>query len=108
VYGQLVIKWQVNALVAKNTVFSRFDFLLHLLLNPWVVSSFLAAFIAAISWMLAVSKSQLSYAYPFMSLSFVIVLMLSKTMFNETLNWQKLVGTLIIVLGVIVVSRGTA
>jgi drug/metabolite transporter (DMT)-like permease len=107
VYGQLIMKWQVDNQLAKNVHYGKAAFIAHLLFNPWVISSFIAAFLAAMAWILAISKSQLSYAYPFMSLSFVIVMMFSYLLFNETLNWQKIIGTFVIMLGVVIVSRST-
>lgn len=101
VYGQLIIKWQVaTAGVVPAEMQSKFIYLCKLILNPWVISSFIAAFIAAMSWMLAMSKVQLSYAYPFMSLSFILVLICSGILFYEPITWQKIVGIIFIMLGV--------
>lgn len=107
VYGQLVLKWQVGLhshllngpLSATNIV--------TLLLKPWVISGFAAAFGASICWMAAINRLPLSRAYPFMSMNFVIVVLLAAWLFQERLDAYKLVGTLIIVAGVVVLSRST-
>ena len=52
------------------------------------------------------TKFELSHAYPFMSLNFVVVLLLSGWLLNETLTVQKFAGVLLIVLGTIVAARG--
>lgn len=107
VYGQLIIKWQVlEAGPFPAPAGERIDFLARLLISPWVVSAFVAAALAAVSWMVAMTKLDLSHAYPFVSLSFVLVLILSWGLFHEPLSWQKLVGVALIVCGVIVSSRG--
>ena len=83
VYGQLIIKWQVNlAGVLPASLSGKAIFLFHLFLNPWIISSLLSAFFAALCWMSAMSKLELSYAYPFMSLSFVLVFILSIIFFH--------------------------
>ena len=77
VYGQLVVKWQVGDAARLADPSQRTAFLLGLLANPWVLSAFAAAFAAALCWMLAMVKLELSHAYPFISLSFVLVLFLA-------------------------------
>jgi len=106
VYGQLVIKWQVSragGLPAEAS--AKVGFLLHLLLNPWVASGLVAALIAALSWMAAMTKLELSFAYPFMSLSFVLVLVLSALLLREPLTLYKIIGMALVVIGLVVSSR---
>ena len=56
--------------------------------------------------MLAISKLELSQAYPFMSLNFVVVISLSVILFGENLNIYKITGLALIIVGVFIVSRG--
>ena len=107
VYGQVVLKWRVNLHGSAPADFGeKLKFFMHMLSDVWVLSGFLAGFGAALAWMLTVSKFDLSFAYPFMSLCFVIVLLLSNFIFKEPLSAPKVVGVALIVLGTIVVSRG--
>lgn len=106
VYGQIVVKWQVmNAGQLPAAPADKVHFLLRLVINPWILSSFLAAFVAAISWMVAMTKFDISYAYPFMSASFVLVLILSVLCFHEEITIFRIVGLAFIVLGIIISSR---
>lgn len=107
VYGQIIVKWQVakaGALPAGQV--ERVTFLLNLVLNPWIVSAILAGFFALLCWLAAMTKFELSYAYPFMSLAFVLVLVLSAALFHEPLTAAKILGVLLIIVGIIVGSRG--
>ncbi|MCW6038510.1 EamA family transporter [Spirulina subsalsa FACHB-351] len=105
VYGQIIIKWQVsNAGVFPQDNSEKIYFIIKLLSNPWVISSFMAAFLAAISWMAAMTKLPLSYAYPFTSSSFVLVLFLSAIFFREPITLSKSAGLLLIILGIIIGS----
>ncbi len=52
------------------------------------------------------TKFNLSPAYPFMSLNFVVVPFLSGWMLNEPLTLRKVLGTALIVLGTVVAARG--
>jgi len=107
VYGQIVLKWQVGqAGEFPAGTHERIVFLWTLLLNPWVASSFGLAVIAALSWMVALTRLRLSHAYPFMSLSFALVLLLSWALLNEPLTWQKVAGVILIGCGVVLSGQG--
>jgi multidrug transporter EmrE-like cation transporter len=107
VYGQIIIKWQVQlsgALPQDNI--EKLQYIFKLLLNPWVISSFTCAFLASLSWIAAMTKFPLSYAYPFMSLAFVLVTFLSAVFFKESITIPKSIGLGFIVLGIIIGSKG--
>jgi drug/metabolite transporter (DMT)-like permease len=106
-YGQLVLKWQVNlAAPAPFSFANNWPPLIVLLLRPWVISAFVAAFGASLCWMLALQRLQLSKAYPFMALNFVVVSLMAVPLFGEIMTPTKIAGLLIIVFGLIVLSQG--
>jgi len=107
VYGQLVIKWQVLAAGAfPEMPGEKMLFLARLLVNPWIVSALAAALLAAMSWMAALTRLDLSHAYPFMSLSFALVALASALVFHEPFTGPKIAGVVLICLGVAIGSQG--
>ena len=107
VYSQLVIKWKVmGAGTFPDAGADKVRFLALLLLNPWVMSAFLAALLAAVSWMAAMTRLQLSHAYPFMSLAFILVMLFSAFLFNEPLTVPKVAGAALVVVGLAIGSQG--
>src|SRR4051794_31687322 len=65
VYSQLVMRWQVGLVgPLPPDVPGKIGFVVHLLLNPWVLSGVAATFLAGVSWMMTMTKFQLSYAFP--------------------------------------------
>jgi multidrug transporter EmrE-like cation transporter len=95
VYGQLVFKWRVDdAGELPSGGGERVDYLVRLFLDPWVISVFLSALIASVS-----------FAYPFMALSFVLVLVFGAAFLSESVTFAKVAGVLLIVLGLVVASR---
>lgn len=107
VYSQLVIKWQVigaGALPADAA--DKAWFLARLLVNPWVISALLALLVAVVTWMAAMTKLELSHAYPFVSLAFVLVVLCSAWLFNEPLNMTRLAGLALICIGIVIGSQG--
>jgi len=106
-YGQLMIKWQATLFQPATTgLMSRLPGVLQLLLQPWVISAFVAAFGASLCWMLAVSRLELSKAYPFMALNFLIVCIVAVPLFGETLTTAKVVGLTTVVVGLLILSQG--
>lgn len=87
-------------------LFDKLIFLLTMFKNLWIISAFIAAFLAALCWMAAMTKFDLSFAYPFMSLSFVLVLILSSTFFYEPINLPKIIGMICIIGGIIISAQG--
>lgn len=107
VYGHLVIKWQMLRVGSLPENFSKkIVFLFDMLLNGWVLSSFSATFLAAMCWMAAISKFDLSHAYPFTGLTFVLVLLFSGLLFNEPVTMPKIIGIAFIITGIAIGSQG--
>lgn len=86
---------------------SKIIYLIKLIIfDPYILSGLFSAFLASLFWMAAMTKFSLSFAYPFMSTAFVIVMFFSVLLFGETLNMYKITGTGLIVAGIIVLSQG--
>ncbi len=107
VYGQLILKWRVGKYGhVPDHLNEKLWFFVRLFTDPFVLSGIFAAFLASAAWMAAVSRFELSKAYPFMSLNFVVVLFLSSVLFSETVTLPKVLGMGLIVLGTVVSARG--
>jgi multidrug transporter EmrE-like cation transporter len=107
VYGQIAIKWQIlEAGPFPADPGEKIRFLARLLLNPWVISALAAALLAAVTWMAALTRLELSHAYPFMSIAFVLVMLCSAWFFSEPITPYKVAGIALVVLGLVVGSQG--
>jgi uncharacterized membrane protein len=107
VYGQLVLKWRISSFGPVPIEYiEKLKYLTILFLDPFIFSGFLAAFLASLAWMAALTKFDLNHAYPFMSLNFVVVFMISGWLLNEPINLQKALGVGLIVMGTVVASKG--
>lgn len=111
VCSQIIIKWRVANFVTKllpipSAFDEKFLFLFKVIFDPFIFLSLVLTFISGLCWMATMTKFDISYAYPFTMLGFVAVLVLSALLFGEAFNIYKLVGCTLIVLGVLVVSKG--
>lgn len=105
VYSQLIMRWQVSLAGAlPSDLLGKVHFVGHLFLNPWVISSIFATLLAGISWMLAMSRFEISYAYPWISLNFLLMLFFGVVLFDESFSLAKLFGTLLVVAGIAVLA----
>ena len=102
VLGQFAIKWQVlRAGPLPEDLPARIEFLLRLLMNPWIVGGLFAAFAASLCWMVAMTKLPLSQAYPYTAASFVLVVLGGAWLFSEPLTTNRVIGVVLIGAGVI-------
>lgn len=106
VYSQLIIRWQVSLAgpLPENTG-DKAMFIMRLLLSPWVISALTATFLSGVAWMMAMTKFEISYAYPWASLNFVFMLAFGVLLFGEQFSMAKLAGSLLIVAGIVVLAR---
>jgi len=91
---------QVGQLAALN-----FTTLSTVLLNPYVLLGFVLYGLGTIFWLIAPSKKDLSFVYPFIALTYILVIVLSSLVLKESIGVNKLIGTLIIVSGLIIIAR---
>jgi drug/metabolite transporter (DMT)-like permease len=75
-----------------------------LLKNVWVWAWGLSFVAATALWLLALSKLDISYAFPLLSSSFILVGILSRVLLGEFISWKRWVAILVICLGVILIA----
>jgi len=74
------------------------------LLNPFVFGGLLLYAFSAFVWLFVLARLDLSIAYPFVSLGFVITMSLGCLLFNEPFTLRKALGTIVVMLGVYLVA----
>jgi small multidrug resistance pump len=70
------------------------------LLNYKLILGFSLYFMSAILYIFALKKIDLSVAYPTISISYIFVILLSHFIFGESLTTYKILGSVLIALGV--------
>lgn len=60
---------------------------------------------ASVLWIYILNKGELSYVYPIQSTAFIFALIIGITIFKEDLSLTKVLGVLVICLGVIIITR---
>ena len=79
--------------------------LLRLFLSPYVLAGLMVYAFASVLWIYILNKGELSYVYPIQSTAFIFALIIGTTIFKEQLTASKIIGVLVICLGVIIITR---
>lgn len=99
--GQLILKKGLLIVGPIERVGLRF---FQMLVNPLVMLGITFAILGWAAYVMALSKAELSYAYPIWSLTYVIVPLLSLFLFRESISLLKMGGLGFICLGVLLVA----
>jgi drug/metabolite transporter (DMT)-like permease len=104
--GQIMLKNGLNTMgaltLSPSTLVST---LWHLVTNPYVFFGLVVYVSGTVFWLAGLSRVDLSYAYPFASLSYVMMLAAAWLLFKENVSLMRVVGTLVVGLGVLIISR---
>ncbi len=73
--------------------------------NLWVLGGLTLYFLGALIWLFVLAKVDVSYAYPFVGVGFVITLFLGKILLGLRITAVRLVGTLLVSVGVVLIAR---
>lgn len=106
VAGELLLKNgmnQVGLLSLRPDAF--LGTMLRVLTTPSILVGFVCVGIAAVFWLSVLSRAPLSWAYPMLSLSYVLGVFAAAIFLKEPLNLSRILGVLIIVSGVALVYR---
>lgn len=107
-FAQIVLKTGMSnpvvlaAIQSSNTV----DIIKTIATNFVVISGLGLYFASAAVWLLVLAKVDVSFAYPFVGLGFIITMLLAFFINGEVLSATKVIGTLCIALGVAIIANG--
>ena len=105
VVGQLFIKAGLNTLGDISFSQNLLASYIRIFLSPLVLLGTITYFISVLFWLYVLSKVDLSFAYPFLAFSYVLVTLASHWFLGETIPPFRWAGVLVICFGVIMVAR---
>ena len=96
--GDLCLKAGVNH--RKLSDFS------HIMISPLFIAGVLLSILNFFVWALCLNYFDLSYAYPFVSISYLTIMIFGKILFNEYFDRHKIIGLGFIAIGTIFLFGG--
>jgi multidrug transporter EmrE-like cation transporter len=102
VIGQTFMKAGANQ-IGGLTVNSIQD-IFRIFFSPFIFLGIATYGVSTIFWIITLSKFDLSYAYPFLSVGYILILFVSFFIFHESITVFKIMGIFAIVAGLILIS----
>ena len=105
--GQLSLKTGMNRIGRIDTI--DLSNILSLIgkaaLSPIILFGLGLYVVGFVVWLIVLSRVDLSFAYPMISLNYVLVMFFSWLVLGEHLDFTRLIGVLVICAGVAILSR---
>jgi len=104
--GQLTLKAGMNSIVQSyGKLQLSIDTLTHMATNPLLIVGIAIFGVSTLLWLFALAKADLSFAYPFLSLTYLAVLIGGAFLFGDKVTLPRVIGFAVIIAGVWIVAR---
>lgn len=104
--AQLFLKKGSQVLNEPDVNENIFSLFMTVFFNSSIISGLSCYAISILLWIYALSKVDVSIAYPMISIGFIFNALAAWYLFSEPLGLYKLIGIFFIIVGVILISRG--
>ena len=103
-YSQIVVKWRtLGSDTADMQNLHFFARMLKYLLDPVILSAYVAALLASFVWLYVITKLPLVVAFPvYIGVTFVLVIIGGWLFLSESMNVMRLASVLLILTGIII------
>lgn len=103
--GQILVKIGAVNLQLNFVGINLFKSLGAIITNLPVMLGIISYGVSFLLWIKVLSKVELSYAYPMVSLGYVLVMIFSYFIFKENISLIRIVGVTFIIIGVLCVAK---
>jgi len=103
--GQILVKIGAVNLTLNFSGSNLMPSILSILKNLPVMVGITSYGVSFLLWIKVLSKVELSYAYPMVSLGYVLVMIYSYFFLHENISLLRVCGVIFIIIGVVLVSR---
>jgi drug/metabolite transporter (DMT)-like permease len=104
--AQLMLKQGMTSLGAVSFEGSHLVLrILQIVFSPWIFFGLCVFVISMASHLYVLSKVELSFSYPFLSLAYVAVAVLAYFLFREDLNAYRIAGIAFICVGTVLIAQ---
>ncbi|MDR2718173.1 MAG: EamA family transporter [Treponema sp.] len=103
--AQLLMRTGMLNIGKINFFSSLLKILPNMLANVFLWLSLCCYGISIVTWMIVLSKVEVSFAYAFSSFGFILVTIMGAIFLKEQISTLRIIGIIIICIGVILVSR---
>ena len=91
---------------AGSDVTSIWDTIFIVATSPWVLIGMVLHVAALVIWLWALSRVDITFAYPFLAVGYVLVSLMAWLWLGEQISLTRFLGMVVIVIGIVILSRG--
>lgn len=106
VIGQLFLKHGMNKIgnfkISLDTLLPVF---IKAFLNPFVLLGLGCYVTGFLIWLIVLAKAEISYAYPLISLGYVLTAIMGWWLLGENVTWMRMGGIIVTCIGVFIISQ---
>lgn len=103
--GQICFKLGLNSLARSGVPAGTMHKIILALLTPGVMVGLGLYGLSTLLWLSALSRLELSQAYPFVGLGFAITTLMGWWFFSDHLTTERIAGVVVILVGIMLVAR---
>jgi len=104
--GQTSIKYGTQVTGKLNLGFGNIgSVIMTVLKQPFIILGLALYVIGAFFWIGALSRTDLSFAYPVLSVGYVLILFISWRFFGEAIGIYRLIGVALIIIGMVFLAK---
>jgi multidrug transporter EmrE-like cation transporter len=105
-FAQLLLKAGTNSIGRFEFALSRaLEIGLKLAFNPYILGGLACYAVSLVVWLMALSRVEVSVAYPMLSVGFALNAVLAWWLLGEPVTLQRIAGIAVIIIGVTIVAR---
>jgi drug/metabolite transporter (DMT)-like permease len=105
VSGQIFVKQGLNMLAPIDFASGLLATYARIFFTPYVLVGSFLYFASVFFWIYALTKVELSFAFPFLALSYVLITIAAFLFLGERISPLRWIGVLVICIGIFLVSR---
>lgn len=106
VSAQIMLKHGMNQVGKINSLENMRSLAIKAITNPYVVGGIGVFGFTSVLWLIVLSRVEISLAYPMLSIGYILVMLWGWLVFNENVTVTRLLGVILICLGVFFITRG--
>lgn len=106
-FAQITLKYGMSSphMLATLQSGTTSKIIIAVLTTPHVVGGLAMYALGAVAWLFVLAKLDVTTAYPFVGLGFILTMLLGALILGEQLTPYKVAGTFLVVAGIILVAR---
>lgn len=103
--AQLTLKYGMNQVAARTGGGGALETLLEAARRPAVYGGLALFAVSAGFWLIILSRTSLSFAYPFAALTYVLILLFDSLVLDEPVSGLRWAGVTLVITGLVLISR---